>query len=173
MAQSIEVRLLRPSDDRSSFQSGNTDLDRFFHQFAGQNQFRHHIGATYVAIDEGEIAGFATVAAAQIEIDDLPKKRKKKLPRYPLPVLRLARLAVAISAQGRGVGRFLLLAVFQIAHEVANSVGCIGVVVDAKPEAVRFYERYGFEPLDVVEGGLNSRPEPLPMFLPLSSIPKP
>ena len=172
MANPIEVRLLRPGDDRSTFDSGNTDLNRFFRQFAGQNQFRHHIGATYVAVDDEGIAGFVTVAAAQIEIEDLPKTRKKKLPRYPLPVLRLARLAVDGSAHRRGVGNLLLRAVFQIAHEIAESVGCLGVVVDAKPDAVRFYERYGFEPLDVVEGALTSRPEPLPMFLPLVSIPK-
>ena len=66
MANPIKVRLLRPGDDRSTFDSGNTDLDRFFRQFAGQNQFRHHIGATYVAVDNDRIAGFATVAAAQI-----------------------------------------------------------------------------------------------------------
>jgi GNAT superfamily N-acetyltransferase len=172
MARSIEVRLLRPGDDRSTFNSGNTDLNRFFHQFAGQNQFRHHIGATYVAIDDNRISGFATVAAAQIEIEDLPKTRKQKLPHYPLPALRLARLAVEVSAQGRGIGKALLGGVFQIAHDMAESVGCIGMVVDAKPDAVDFYARYGFEPLEIVEGGLNSRPEPLPMFLALGSIPK-
>jgi GNAT superfamily N-acetyltransferase len=172
MVKPIEIRLLRSGDDRSTFESGNTDLDRFFRQFAGQNQFRHHIGVTYVALDDDQIAGFATVAAGQIEIEDLPKSRKKKLPRYPLPVLRLARLAVDHSSQGRGVGKLLLRAVFQIAHEMAESVGCVGVVVDAKPDAVRFYERYGFEPIDVIEGSMNSRPEPLPMFLPLGSIPK-
>ena len=44
--------------------------------------------------------------------------------------------------------------------------------MDAKPDAVKFYERYGVEPLEVIEGSMNSRPEPLPMFLPLGSIPK-
>jgi GNAT superfamily N-acetyltransferase len=171
MVQPIEVRLLHPGDDRSTFESGNADLDRFFRQFAGQNQFRHHIGVTYIAVDERKIAGFATVAVAHIEIEELPASRKKKLPHYPLPVLRLARLAVDRSAQGRGVGKVLLRAVFQIAHEMAESIGCVGVVVDAKPDAARFYERYRFEPLDVLEGGLNSRPKPLPMFLPLGSIP--
>lgn len=166
----IEVRLLRADDDRSPFDSGNNDLDRFFHRFAGQNKFRHHIGATYVAVDNVGIVGFATVAAAQIEIEDLPKSSVKKLPRYPLPALRLARLAVDRSAQGRGVGKLLLNAVFLIAQEMAESVGCVGVVVDAKPDAASFYERYGFEPFDVVDGKLNERPAPMPMFLPLGSI---
>ena len=43
----IEVRLLRQEDDRSRFRSGQPDLDRFFARYAGQNQFRHHIGSTY------------------------------------------------------------------------------------------------------------------------------
>jgi GNAT superfamily N-acetyltransferase len=171
MAGVFEIRQLRPDDDRSNFESGNIDLDRFFHRFAGQNQFRHHLGATYVAVDGKQILGFATIAAANIEIDDLPMSKRRKLPHYPLPALRLARLAVEKKAQGRGVGKLLLRAVFQVAHDMAQSIGCAGVVVDAKPDAVEFYESYGFEPFDSIEGALGSRPEPLPMFLPISAIP--
>jgi hypothetical protein len=59
---SIQIRGLEPGDDRSRFSSGNPDLDRFFHRFAGQNQFRHHIGVTYVAVEGGDILGFVTIA---------------------------------------------------------------------------------------------------------------
>ena len=38
--------------DRTSFRSGDADLDRFFHQFARQHQFRHHLGVTYVAVED-------------------------------------------------------------------------------------------------------------------------
>lgn len=93
----LEVRLLRPGDDRSQFRSGQPDLDRFFARYAGQNQFRHHIGSTYVAVAGGEIRGFMTVSPAQIAIDHLTLAQRKRLPHYPLPVLRLARLAVAKS----------------------------------------------------------------------------
>jgi hypothetical protein len=48
----VVVRRLEPRDDRTRFRSGNVDLDRFFARYAGQNQFRHHIGTTYVAVDE-------------------------------------------------------------------------------------------------------------------------
>jgi len=48
----ITVRRLEPEDDRTNFRSGNVDLDRFFARYAGQNQFRHHIGTTYVAVDD-------------------------------------------------------------------------------------------------------------------------
>lgn len=171
MSHGVEVRRLRSTDDHSQFTSGNIDLDRFFRRFAGQNQFRHHLGATYIAVEGDDVLGFATVAAGQIEIEDLPATRRRKLPHYPLPVIRLARLAVAESAQQRGVGGLLLRAVFRIAHETAETIGCVGVVVDAKPEAVAYYRRYGFEELEVLEGALDSRPQPAAMFLPLSAIP--
>jgi hypothetical protein len=69
----IKVRKLEPTDDRSDFRSGNPDLDRFFIHYAGQNQFRHHIGTTYIAVEGDRILGFVTVAPSQIEIDGLPR----------------------------------------------------------------------------------------------------
>jgi GNAT superfamily N-acetyltransferase len=167
----IVVRKLRPDDDRSAFQSGDPDLDRFFKRYAGQNQFKHYIGTTYIAVEDGYLVGFATVSAAQIEVRDLPAARQGRLPRYPLPVLRLARLAVDQRAQGRGVGLTLLKAVFMLARAMAGDFGCVGVVVDAKPQAVAFHARYGFMALDVVQGQLEDRPEPLPMFLEIGAIP--
>lgn len=51
----VSVRRLRSSDDRSGFRSGQVDLDRFFVRFAGQNQFRHHVGTTYVGVSEVDL----------------------------------------------------------------------------------------------------------------------
>jgi predicted N-acetyltransferase YhbS len=166
----IEIRALRQDDDRAQFHSGDTDLDRFLQQFAGQNQFRHYIGVTYVAVDNGPVVGFATVAAADVEIDDLPVAAQVKLPRYPLPVLRLARLAVDRSVQGQGVGLSLLRFVLRLAIRMADEYGCVGVVVDAKPDAVPFYTKYGFIAVDAVEGQSEARPVPTPMFLPIRAI---
>lgn len=55
---------------------------------------------------------------------------------------------------------------------MAEDVGCVGVVVDAKPDAVTFYEKLGFVRLDVVVGelGLGERPPPLTMFLELDQL---
>jgi len=167
----IEIRILKRSDDRTRFRSGNVDLDRFFARYARQNQFRHHIGTTYVAVEDDLIKGFVTVTASHIEIDQLPGSRKKGLPRYPLPILRLARLAVDESARGCGIGSLLLRAVLNLACDMGEKIGCVGVVVDAKPHAISFYKRYGFIRLESLEGILGDRPEPVPMFLSLGSIP--
>lgn len=166
----IEIRALREDDDRASLRSGDPDLDRFFHQFAGQNQFRHHLGVTYVAVEDLTILGFATVAAAHVEIDDLPVTVRRKLPRYPLPVLRLARLAVDQAAQGQGLGLQLLRFVLRLALQMADDFGCVGVVVDAKPDAEPFYAKYGFVALEAIEGRSDTRPSPTPMFLSIGAI---
>ena len=168
----LEIRLLRPDDDRRSFSSGDPDLDSFFRKYAGQNQFRLHIGTTYIALDGEDIVGFITISATSITIENLPSTVGKGFPRYPLPALRIARLAVSQNVQGRGIGKQLLRAAFSIAQQMSGQTGCIGVVVDAKKNAVAFYKQYGFLPLEVIAGGLNERPSPLPMFLPLGSIPR-
>lgn len=169
----FKVRKLTPEDGRSAFCSGNEDLDRFFTRYAGQNQFRHHIGTTYVAVDEvGIIAGFATVAASELAPAKVPPTKRKHLPKYPVPVLRLARLAVDERAKGQGVGSTLLRAVLMLARQMADDLGCVGVVVDAKPEAIAFYAKLGFIPLDVLAGELGDRPQPLPMFLELGELPE-
>lgn len=166
----MEIRALRETDDRTTFHSGDPDLDRFFAKYAGQNQFRHHLGATYVAVERQRIHGFATVAAGNIEGEALPPTVRRGLPRYPVPVLRLARLAVGRSAQGRGVGGALLRHVFLLAVKMSEEYGCIGILVDAKRDAVEFYARVGFSPVEIAEGQIESHPRPEPMFLPLELI---
>ena len=171
MAAEIEIRPLRPDDDRGAFSCGQPDLDRFFQHYAGQNQFRLHLAVTYVvATAQERLLGFATVSVGSLERKTLPSARlRRRLPAYPLPVLRLARLGVDRRAQGPGVGSALLRHVLSLALEQRDSLGCIGVVTDAKPEALAFYTRYGFEPLEGVrEGALHGGP--VPLFLPLGAV---
>ena len=166
----MEIRALREADERSAFHSGEPDLDRFFHRFAAQNQFRHYVGVTYVAVEGGRILGFATVAPGHVEIEGLPAAARRTLPRYPLPVLRLARLAVDRVAQGRGLGGRLVGFVLQLAPRMAGDFGCAGVVVDAKHGAVEFYAKHGFIPLEAVHGQSDARPRPIAMFLAMRVI---
>ena len=166
----VRVRRLEHRDDRSGFRSGNIDLDRFFQRYAGQNQFRHHVGTTYVAVQGDHITGFVTVSSGEMVAEKLTKRLRKRLPAYPLPILRLARLAVDERFQGHGIGKLLLRAILELALEMRDRVGCIGIVVDAKPDAVDFYSTLGFTPVELISGSLGDRPEPIAMFLPIGQI---
>ena len=106
MAKDVEIRPLAREDDRSGFSCGEADLDQFFEHYAGQNQWKLRLAVTYVAVVAGRIVGFATVAASSLERAAVPSARqRKRLPSYPLPVLRLARLGVDTRAQGLGIGK--------------------------------------------------------------------
>jgi GNAT superfamily N-acetyltransferase len=164
----LELRALRPEDERGQFRSGIPALDYFFQQYAGQNQFRHHIGTTYVAVEEGRILGYATVSPAHLECEKLAESERKRLPNYPLPVLRLARLASHEDAQGQGVGKALLRHVCLLATQMSADFGCVGLLVDAKPEAVSYYETFGFLRLAPVTG--EAPMQPVPMFLAIQKL---
>jgi len=166
----VRVRRLETRDDRTEFRSGNIDLDRFFQRYAGQNQFRHHIGTTYVAVQGERIVGFVTVSSGEMVAEKMARNLRRRLPAYPLPILRLARLAVDERFQGHGIGRLLLRAMLELALEIRDRIGCVGVVVDAKPDAVAFYSSLGFKAIELISGALGDRPEPIAMFLPIGQI---
>jgi len=144
----VIIHPLRPENDRSGFSCGEPSLDEFLGRYALQNQTRHRLGVTYVAEEGGVVLGYMTLAAGAIRAEDIPDAARARLPRYPLPVLRLARLAVDRRVRGEGLGTELLAAALDIALEMSVSVGCVGLVVDAIPAAVAYYERYGFVRLD-------------------------
>ena len=64
----------------------------------------------------------------------------------------------------------MLRFVLRLALRMSNEFGCVGVVVDAKPGAIDFYARFGFIPVEAVQGQSQARPEPQPMFLPRRAI---
>ncbi|HET6149614.1 MAG TPA: hypothetical protein VFH68_18900 [Polyangia bacterium] len=111
-----------------------------------------------MAVEDGSIVGFAP-CHREIAVDGLPENRRKHLPPYPLPVLRLARVAAHEQARARGVGATLLRAVFTLALQMADDFGCVGVVV-------------GSIPLETRAGHVGDRPEQLPMFLELGAVPR-
>ena len=124
-----------------------------------------------MAVEGGQILGFATVSAAQVKLTQLPEVERKGLPAYPAPVIRLSKLAVSEQAQGRGIGAALLRYVNRLAAALStNKVGCAGVLVDAKPDARAFYARYGFVELEAEEGGLGNHLEATQMFLGMRRI---
>jgi GNAT superfamily N-acetyltransferase len=166
----LELRLLRRDDDRGAFSCGEPAIDRFFQHYAGQNQFKLHLAVTWVAVRHTDILGFATVAGCSLERRTMPDVRlRNRLPDYPLPVLRLARLGVDRRAQGLGIGKALVRHVLRLALAQRDQVGCVGVVTDAKADAVAFYDGLGFLRLEGVREGI-AHGDPTPMFLDIAAI---
>lgn len=146
------VRLLQPADDRTQFSCGDPDYDDFIRKYAGQNDFRHHVGRSLVVVDDERVVAYATFTLGELAVDALPESAAQGLPRYPAPVLRLARLAVDTRYQDVGLGALLVCAVLRMALSLREQFGCVAVVVDALRSSQGFYEGLGFEVADVVLG---------------------
>lgn len=145
----LRFELLEPAaHDRAAFRCGEPSLDEFLARYASQNH-RSGLATTHVLVDDEQptkILGYASVAMAEVRLESLQTEDQKRLPRYPLPALRLARLAVDATVQGQGHGEALLGFVIDRARTLrATDVGVCLVVVDALHErAAAFYENYGF-----------------------------
>ncbi len=160
------IRTITQSDNFSDFDCGIDELNIFLKKYAKQNQFRHYIGNTYVLEINDTIAGYLTFTTASITKDII----NSKLPNYPLPVLRIARLAIDKKFQKKGLGKKLLKFAIEKAVELKDSSGCIGIIVDAKLEAINFYKKFGFIEINPLTGKINYSPQPTLMFLSMKTI---
>lgn len=160
------IRLLREDDRRQGFDSGEHSLDDFFERYAWVNHL-NRVSRVYVAVEDEhsvEVLGYYSLGAADIESALVANHLPFSLPRYPMPVFKIGRLAVRETAAGRGIGRRLLEHGLGTACELSDRVAAVGVVVDAlNPSAASYYERFGFSSMP---------PEvwPQPMFLGMDTI---
>lgn len=133
--------------DRSGFICGVAALDDYLRQRAGQHQ-RDGIATTHVLIDDAQparILGYCTLSAAQLYLHELQDSDRKRLPAYPVPALRVGRLAVAQTEKGKGYGELLMGHAVNLALSVRSAMGVRILVVDAKDAQVAsFYEEFGF-----------------------------
>jgi len=142
------IEPLADDHERGSFSCGNAPLDRFLQTQAGQYG-RKGVGRTFVAVRPGQrvVIGFYTLAASSIEIAHLPPTLAKKLPKHPVPMVLLGRLAVDSIARDQGLGKVLLSDALSRSLRIADELGVFGVHVHAADDgAVSFYARYGFQP---------------------------
>jgi GNAT superfamily N-acetyltransferase len=129
-----------------TFDCGREPLNRFLIRFALQNQ---QVGAsqTYVALADGEVAGYYTLVVGQVEYDDAPQRLTKGLARHPVPIMLLARLAIATTWQGKGLGAGLLKDAMLRTLQAAEIAGIRAFAVHAKDDVAKaFYEHFDFDP---------------------------
>ena len=152
------------SHDRKAFDCGEAALNDYLQRYARQN---HESGGakTFVAVEASAptaILGYYTLSPASIDYARTPAIVRRGLGRYEVPVFRLGRLAVALRVQGRGLGGGLLIAAGRRCIAVAEQVGGVALLIDAKSDrAATWYESFG---------AVRLTDAPLSLVLPLKTI---
>jgi predicted N-acetyltransferase YhbS len=137
---------LRREHDRERFACGEPELDRWLADHALGAQASGSARA-FVSTDGQRVVGYHALAAAQPQPEEASARALKgQPPRRPVPAVLLARLAVDLEHQGKGLGRSLLQDAMLRANEAADELGIQMMLVHAKHEsASRWHRRFGFE----------------------------
>jgi len=144
----LRTEKLQRSHHVDEFDCGSEALNRFLLRYAFQNQ-QAGASQTYLALSSNEtVAGFYTLVVGHVEYASAHERMIKGLARHPVPIMLLARLAIASSWQGKGLGAALLKDAFVRTLRAADIAGIRAFTVHAKDDNARaFYEHFGFRPL--------------------------
>lgn len=142
----LRIEKLSAAHDLAGFDCGEEALNRYLQRHALHAQGANS-AQTYVACQRPLVLGYYSLAVGSIGHAEAPGRVKKAMPRHPIPVLILARLAVHRDAQGQGLGKGLLKDALLRTSQAADIAGIRALLVHGKDErACAFYARYDFEP---------------------------
>ena len=140
------IEPIQASHAVEAFDCGEVALNRFLIRFALVNQ-RARASRTYVALAGDAVVGFHTLVVGEVSPEQAPEHIRKGLARHPIPLMVLARLAVAVEHQGQGLGAALLKDAIGRTLAAAEIAGIRALAVHAKDERARgFYGHFGFWP---------------------------
>jgi GNAT superfamily N-acetyltransferase len=138
---------LAAEHDVSSFDCGTPELDKWLSNYALASH-KADLARTWVLVEDDRVIGYFSLVMGHVRPEDAPQKLVRGVPRYPVGMVLLARLAVDGSAQGRGLGADLLAHTLVLACRAGEVVAARLVAVDAIDEqAAAFYRRWGFVPV--------------------------
>ena len=161
ISQKPKVERLTRAHDRTSFESGATELDEWLRKYSWQNQRANH-ATTYVASQEGRVIGYYAITVAGIERSAAPESISKGAP-ASVPCFLLARLAIDQEWQGNGLGWGLLRNAMRRSLTLLQSVAAAALLVHARDDAAREFYSYHAE--------FEQSPiEPLHLLLPMKKI---
>jgi predicted N-acetyltransferase YhbS len=131
--------------DLAPFSCGVASLDDWLRRRARSNQATG-ASRTFVVCESNRAVGYYALAASGVAAAAAPGRFRRNMP-DPVPLVLLARLAVDVSQQGKGLGRELFRDATQRVVGAAETIGIRGLLVHAiSDQAKSFYLALGFEP---------------------------
>jgi GNAT superfamily N-acetyltransferase len=140
---------LSAEHDLNGFDCGNGELDRWLIDHALASQ-KADLARTYVVLDGSSVAAYVSLTTGSIRPEAAPKRYARGMPRYPIPTILIARLAVDRRYRRQRLGSRLLAEALRLAVAASDTAAARLVLVDAiENQAAAFYRHWGF--IDVPE----------------------
>ena len=128
------------------FDCGKEALNAFLVRHAKTNQ-ANGSSRTFAVLGEGRVVAYYSLAASAVVHEEAPERMAKGLARHPIPAILMARFAVDLRFQGKGLGSAMFKDALRRSFNVAGEIGARAFVVHAKDEEARkFYgQRFGMQ----------------------------
>ena len=127
-----------------SFDCGKPALNEWLLRHARQAQGSGS-AKTFVVADDDRVVGYFSLTVGQVDTLEAPERIRKGMGQYPIPVVILARLAVSIQDQGKGIGFGMLQDAIRRTLLIAEQAGIRAMLTHPiDEEASSFYTRFGF-----------------------------
>jgi len=143
MTSNLEIFPLCEDEDLSTFFCTDNDLNDFLHADALLDMQNGYSVTHLVKKDDCSVGFFTlitdSIQTKFIEINEFPSYRYGKL-----PAIKIARLATHREFERQGIGQFMINESLKRAYNLTRQIGCCVITVDAKIDAVPFYEKYSF-----------------------------
>jgi GNAT superfamily N-acetyltransferase len=140
------VKVDKAQHDLKRFDCGEPSMNEFLSRFAPKHADKG-LSVTYVLPEQHKgqkapVAAYYTLSTSSVQREQI--QTDESLPRFPIPVVLLARLAVDKRYQGLGLGgKTLVTALRQAAALTSAGLPAHGLILDVLNEsAQRFYEHY-------------------------------
>ena len=117
---------LSAAHDLSGFDCGALALNDYLRKYAYANQ-QANAARTYVTVRGNQVAGYYTLAAGAVRREETTGRVSTGLARHPVPIILLARLAIDLNEQGKGIGVALLKDALLRSARAADLIGCRAV----------------------------------------------
>ena len=166
----VTFEMLNPEiHERNNFECGILELNTYIMKYANQQQTKN-LNKVYVATSKTQtipksIFGYYTLSSNSLSFASFPDGILKNIPQeYPIPTIKIGRLARDMNTTPRGFGNVILGDALFRALKFSKELGVLAVDVDAKNnKAKEFYKRNEFIPL---------RDQPAVLIIPIKTLAK-
>ncbi|MDR2855840.1 MAG: GNAT family N-acetyltransferase, partial [Methanomicrobiales archaeon] len=141
-----DLKIIKLTEDSKieDFSCGSEEIDIFLTKTAKIAQIEN-TSRTHLVYLNDDLVGFFSLICDSITQKDIEIQfQKENYVHKVYPAVKITRLAVRDEYQGKGIGHALLYYALGVVYALQRYVACRFVIVDAKPDAIDFYKKFGF-----------------------------
>ena len=129
--------------ERRRVRKHSQDMEDFLRNEAYEDQEKG-LSRTYLFVNDGKLAAYLALCNDAIRLE-FEERDDMELPYTTVPAMKVARLAVSVNCQGKGIGKEALQFAIYVSQMVRDYSGVVFLTLDCYEHRVGYYERFGFQ----------------------------